>query len=94
LEAVLDKAVHLEDSKKITRYGNHIILQIPLSILFLFGKIIIFILVAQNCNSELYLRGTDLESMSIVQRDALLVFRTLCKVGFLIIVTILVSYMA
>lgn len=44
LEAVLDKAVHLEDGKKITR-------------------------------------GIDLESMSIVQRDALLVFRTLCKMG-------------
>ena len=25
--------------------------------------------------------GIDLESMGIVQRDALLVFRTLCKVG-------------
>ncbi|XP_015888964.3 brefeldin A-inhibited guanine nucleotide-exchange protein 5 [Ziziphus jujuba] len=44
LEAVLDKAVHLEDGKKITR-------------------------------------GIDLESMSIVQRDALLVFRTICKMG-------------
>ncbi|XP_065620356.1 brefeldin A-inhibited guanine nucleotide-exchange protein 5 [Quercus suber] len=44
LEAVLDKAVHLEDGKKITR-------------------------------------GIDLESMSIGQRDALLVFRTLCKMG-------------
>ncbi|XP_027369108.1 brefeldin A-inhibited guanine nucleotide-exchange protein 5 isoform X2 [Abrus precatorius] len=44
LEAVLDKAVHTEDGKKITR-------------------------------------GIDLESMSIVQRDALLVFRTLCKMG-------------
>ncbi|XP_024177635.1 brefeldin A-inhibited guanine nucleotide-exchange protein 5 isoform X2 [Rosa chinensis] len=44
LEAVLDKAVHHEDGKKITR-------------------------------------GIDLESMSIVQRDALLVFRTLCKMG-------------
>ncbi|KAK7291769.1 hypothetical protein RIF29_07169 [Crotalaria pallida] len=44
LEAVLDKAVHIEDGKKITR-------------------------------------GIDLESMSIVQRDALLVFRTLCKMG-------------
>jgi len=27
--------------------------------------------------------GIDLESMSIAQRDALLVFRTLCKVGSL-----------
>ncbi|KAK7363367.1 hypothetical protein VNO77_05507 [Canavalia gladiata] len=44
LEAVLDKAVHTEDGKKITR-------------------------------------GIDLESMGIVQRDALLVFRTLCKMG-------------
>ncbi|KAF4382922.1 hypothetical protein G4B88_010093 [Cannabis sativa] len=44
LEAVLDKAVHIEDGKKITR-------------------------------------GIDLESMGIVQRDALLVFRTLCKMG-------------
>ncbi|XP_038699983.1 brefeldin A-inhibited guanine nucleotide-exchange protein 5-like isoform X2 [Tripterygium wilfordii] len=44
LEAVLDKAVHIEDGKKITR-------------------------------------GIDLESMSIGQRDALLVFRTLCKMG-------------
>ncbi|KAL5850725.1 hypothetical protein ACOSQ4_008738 [Xanthoceras sorbifolium] len=44
LEAVLDKAVHLEDGKKITR-------------------------------------GIDLESVSIGQRDALLVFRTLCKMG-------------
>lgn len=44
LEAVLDKAVHTEDGKKITR-------------------------------------GIDLESMSIAQRDALLVFRTLCKMG-------------
>ncbi|KAK2645141.1 hypothetical protein Ddye_020336 [Dipteronia dyeriana] len=44
LEAVLDKAVHLEDGKKITR-------------------------------------GIDLESMSIGQRDALLLFRTLCKMG-------------
>ncbi|KAM1605801.1 hypothetical protein PS2_026498 [Malus domestica] len=44
LEAVLDKAVHHEDGKKITR-------------------------------------GIDLESMTIVQRDALLVFRTLCKMG-------------
>ncbi|KAM7259004.1 hypothetical protein ACFE04_014745 [Oxalis oulophora] len=44
LEAVLDKAVHHEDGKKITR-------------------------------------GIDLESMSIGQRDALLVFRTLCKMG-------------
>ncbi|XP_031256027.1 brefeldin A-inhibited guanine nucleotide-exchange protein 5 isoform X3 [Pistacia vera] len=44
LEAVLDKAVHTEDGKKITR-------------------------------------GIDLESMSIGQRDALLVFRTLCKMG-------------
>ncbi|KAH9804912.1 Brefeldin A-inhibited guanine nucleotide-exchange protein 5 [Citrus sinensis] len=44
LEAVLDKAVHLEDGKKITR-------------------------------------GIDLESMSIGQQDALLVFRTLCKMG-------------
>ncbi|KAI4377500.1 hypothetical protein MLD38_015112 [Melastoma candidum] len=42
LEAVLDKAVHLEDGKKIAR-------------------------------------GIDLESMSIAYRDALLVFRTLCK---------------
>ncbi|KAB1207609.1 putative protein phosphatase 2C 6 [Morella rubra] len=44
LEAVLDKAVHIEDGKKITR-------------------------------------GIDLESMSVAQRDALLVFRTLCKMG-------------
>ncbi|EEF46181.1 guanine nucleotide-exchange, putative [Ricinus communis] len=44
LEAVLDKAVHVEDGKKITR-------------------------------------GIDLESMTIGQRDALLVFRTLCKMG-------------
>lgn len=44
LEAVLDKAVHLEDGKKIVR-------------------------------------GIDLESMSIGQRDALLLFRTLCKMG-------------
>ncbi|KAK1568405.1 hypothetical protein Q3G72_024051 [Acer saccharum] len=44
LEAVLDKAVHIEDGKKITR-------------------------------------GIDLESMSIGQRDALLLFRTLCKMG-------------
>ncbi|XP_058108815.1 brefeldin A-inhibited guanine nucleotide-exchange protein 5 [Magnolia sinica] len=44
LEAVLDKAVHLEDGKKISR-------------------------------------GLDLESMSIGQRDALLLFRTLCKMG-------------
>ncbi|XP_034700058.1 brefeldin A-inhibited guanine nucleotide-exchange protein 5 isoform X2 [Vitis riparia] len=44
LEAVLDKAVHLEDGKKMTR-------------------------------------GIDLESMSIRQRDALLLFRTLCKMG-------------
>ncbi|KAF2285092.1 hypothetical protein GH714_037842 [Hevea brasiliensis] len=44
LEAVLDKAVQIEDGKKITR-------------------------------------GIDLESMSIGQRDALLVFRTLCKMG-------------
>ncbi|KAG2691211.1 hypothetical protein I3843_08G000100 [Carya illinoinensis] len=44
LEAVLDKAVHLEDGKTITR-------------------------------------GIDLESMNVVQRDALLVFRTLCKMG-------------
>lgn len=44
LEAALDKAVHLEDGKKIKR-------------------------------------GIDLESMSIGQRDALLVFRTLCKMG-------------
>ncbi|XP_028759990.1 brefeldin A-inhibited guanine nucleotide-exchange protein 5 [Neltuma alba] len=42
LEAVLDKAVHIEDGKKI-------------------------------------IRGIDLESMGIAQRDALLVFRTLCK---------------
>uniref|UniRef100_A0A2P2KPD0 Mon2/Sec7/BIG1-like dimerisation and cyclophilin-binding domain-containing protein n=1 Tax=Rhizophora mucronata TaxID=61149 RepID=A0A2P2KPD0_RHIMU len=44
LEAALDKAVHVEDGKKITR-------------------------------------GIDLESMNIGQRDALLVFRTLCKMG-------------
>ncbi|KAI4344676.1 hypothetical protein L6164_011875 [Bauhinia variegata] len=44
LEAVLDKAVHTEDGKKITR-------------------------------------GIDLESMDIVQRDALLVFCTLCQMG-------------
>ncbi|XP_043689203.1 brefeldin A-inhibited guanine nucleotide-exchange protein 5 [Telopea speciosissima] len=44
LEAVLDKAVHLEDGRKIER-------------------------------------GIDLESMSIGKRDALLVFRTLCKMG-------------
>ncbi|MQL87481.1 hypothetical protein Taro_020024 [Colocasia esculenta] len=44
LEAVLDKAVNLEDGKKITR-------------------------------------GIDLEAMSIAQRDALLLFRTLCKMG-------------
>ncbi|XP_020257824.1 brefeldin A-inhibited guanine nucleotide-exchange protein 5 isoform X3 [Asparagus officinalis] len=44
LEAVLDKAVHLEDGNKISR-------------------------------------GLDLESMSVAQRDALLLFRTLCKMG-------------
>ncbi|KAF3320985.1 brefeldin A-inhibited guanine nucleotide-exchange protein 5 isoform X2 [Carex littledalei] len=44
LEAVLDKAVQLEDGKKVTR-------------------------------------GIDLESMSIAHRDALLLFRTLCKMG-------------
>uniref|UniRef100_A0A5B6ZVK9 Putative brefeldin A-inhibited guanine nucleotide-exchange protein 5 n=1 Tax=Davidia involucrata TaxID=16924 RepID=A0A5B6ZVK9_DAVIN len=44
LEAVLDKAVHLEDGEKI-------------------------------------IRGIDLESMSIGQHDALLLFRTLCKMG-------------
>ncbi|XP_073005233.1 brefeldin A-inhibited guanine nucleotide-exchange protein 5 [Typha latifolia] len=44
LEAVLDKAVQLEDGKKIQR-------------------------------------GIDLENMSIAQRDALLLFRTLCKMG-------------
>ncbi|KAA8523374.1 hypothetical protein F0562_009797 [Nyssa sinensis] len=44
LEAVLDKAVHLEDGEKIVR-------------------------------------GIDLESMSIGQHDALLLFRTLCKMG-------------
>ncbi|XP_010520510.1 PREDICTED: brefeldin A-inhibited guanine nucleotide-exchange protein 5-like [Tarenaya hassleriana] len=44
LEAVLDKAVHIEDGEKIKR-------------------------------------GIDLESMNIGQRDTLLVFRTLCKMG-------------
>ncbi|XP_019057827.1 PREDICTED: brefeldin A-inhibited guanine nucleotide-exchange protein 5 isoform X1 [Tarenaya hassleriana] len=44
LEAVLDKAVHLDDGQKIKR-------------------------------------GIELETMSIGQRDALLVFRTLCKMG-------------
>ncbi|GMI89380.1 BFA-VISUALIZED ENDOCYTIC TRAFFICKING DEFECTIVE1, HOPM interactor 7 [Hibiscus trionum] len=44
LEAALDKVVHVEDGKKITR-------------------------------------GIDLESVSIAKRDALLVFRTLCKMG-------------
>ncbi|XP_021597943.1 brefeldin A-inhibited guanine nucleotide-exchange protein 5 isoform X2 [Manihot esculenta] len=44
LEAVLDKAVQIEDGKTITR-------------------------------------GIDLESMSIGKRDALLLFRTLCKMG-------------
>ncbi|XP_068664277.1 brefeldin A-inhibited guanine nucleotide-exchange protein 5-like isoform X2 [Aristolochia californica] len=44
LEAVLDKAVHLEDGKAISR-------------------------------------GIDLESLSIGHRDALLLFRTLCKMG-------------
>ncbi|KAL8153523.1 hypothetical protein V2J09_011283 [Rumex salicifolius] len=44
LEAVLDKAVNLEDGDKMKQ-------------------------------------GMDLESMSISQRDALLVFRTLCKMG-------------
>ncbi|CAA6658725.1 unnamed protein product [Spirodela intermedia] len=44
LEAVLDKAVNLEDGKKIVR-------------------------------------GIDLEGMSVAQRDALLLFRTLCKMG-------------
>ncbi|KAK1263102.1 Brefeldin A-inhibited guanine nucleotide-exchange protein 5 [Acorus gramineus] len=44
LEAVLDKAVHIEDGKKISR-------------------------------------GIDLESMTVGQRDALLMFRTLCKMG-------------
>ncbi|THG19477.1 hypothetical protein TEA_007202 [Camellia sinensis var. sinensis] len=44
LEAVLDKAVHLEDGEKIVR-------------------------------------GIDLESMNIGHRDALLLFRTLCKMG-------------
>lgn len=44
LEAVLDKAVHLEDGEKI-------------------------------------IRGIDLESMSIAERDALLLFRTLCKMS-------------
>ncbi|XP_052182190.1 brefeldin A-inhibited guanine nucleotide-exchange protein 5 isoform X2 [Diospyros lotus] len=44
LEAVLDKAVHLEDGDKITR-------------------------------------GIDLDSMNIAQRDGLLLFRTLCKMG-------------
>ncbi|XWS72348.1 hypothetical protein CRYUN_Cryun02cG0032400 [Craigia yunnanensis] len=44
LEAALDKVVHVEDGKKITR-------------------------------------GIELESMSIGKRDALLVFRTLCKMG-------------
>ncbi|KAL0547936.1 hypothetical protein IC582_012375 [Cucumis melo] len=44
LEAVLDKAVHIEDGKKMSR-------------------------------------GIDLESVNIIQRDALLVFRTLCKMG-------------
>ncbi|XP_078156946.1 HOPM interactor 7 [Carex rostrata] len=44
LEAVLDKAVQLENGKKVTR-------------------------------------GIDLESMSIAHRDALQLFRTLCKMG-------------
>ncbi|KAF6174949.1 hypothetical protein GIB67_026437 [Kingdonia uniflora] len=44
LEAVLDKAVHVEDGRKITR-------------------------------------GIDLDSMIIGHRDALLLFRTLCKMG-------------
>ncbi|KAF7836855.1 brefeldin A-inhibited guanine nucleotide-exchange protein 5 [Senna tora] len=44
LEAILEKAVHSEEGKKIRR-------------------------------------GIDLESMSIVQRDALLVFRTICQMG-------------
>ncbi|KAK8952793.1 Brefeldin A-inhibited guanine nucleotide-exchange protein 5 [Platanthera guangdongensis] len=44
LEAVLDKAIHIDDGKKISR-------------------------------------GIDLESMSITHHDALLLFRTLCKMG-------------
>ncbi|KAG1347145.1 brefeldin A-inhibited guanine nucleotide-exchange protein 5 [Cocos nucifera] len=44
LEAVLDKAVQMEEGKKISR-------------------------------------GIDLESMNVGQRDALLLFRTLCKMG-------------
>ncbi|KAG6582539.1 Brefeldin A-inhibited guanine nucleotide-exchange protein 5, partial [Cucurbita argyrosperma subsp. sororia] len=44
LEAVLDKAVHIEDGKTMSR-------------------------------------GIDLERVNIVQRDGLLVFRTLCKMG-------------
>ncbi|KAG2646178.1 hypothetical protein PVAP13_2KG490600 [Panicum virgatum] len=44
LEAVLDKAVELEDGKKVSR-------------------------------------GIDLDTMNIIQRDALLLFRTLCKMS-------------
>ncbi|GAA0168592.1 guanyl-nucleotide exchange factor [Lithospermum erythrorhizon] len=44
LEAVLEKAVHLEDGEKVSR-------------------------------------GIDLDSLSIGERDALLLFRTLCKMG-------------
>ncbi|XP_022731243.1 brefeldin A-inhibited guanine nucleotide-exchange protein 5-like isoform X2 [Durio zibethinus] len=69
LEAALDKVGHVEDGKKITRYGLKYFTQIAS---FCFLAIMTL---------ETYRRGVGLESMSIGKRDALLVFRTLCKMG-------------
>lgn len=46
----------------------------------------VILLDAWNHNDLYFFRGIDLESMSIGQRDALLLFRTLCKVCCAIII--------
>jgi hypothetical protein len=78
LEAVLDKAVQLEDGKKLTRYVKSFSKFMELTIFF---NEIPFLILAALQVFFLCFRGIDLESMSIAHRDALLLFRTLCKVG-------------
>ncbi|KAF2304240.1 hypothetical protein GH714_028804 [Hevea brasiliensis] len=111
LEAVLDKAVQIEDGKKITRYIMTIyfgeakavfkegqagggfrrreIREVEgeeFGLMGSFGVMVVILhwsfgLLGTDDVGVMALVGIDLESMSIGQRDALLLFRTLCKMG-------------
>lgn len=89
LEAVLDKAVELEDGKKVSRFVKLVLSIWVFACLRRCMRDSDVAVTNYLCAPPLcFFSGIDLDTVNIIQRDALLLFRTLCKVGCLSNVTL------